>query len=109
MKCRINKVSTRAALCKVRRARGGYWGQVTAPLGFSLHGFFSRKRWVHVADNPSPHHDWTYFPWATKQLGNGYMDEWYFGDWTAMPISQALKRNPELWAQCEKYLTDNPP
>lgn len=56
-----------------RRARGGYWAQVTAPLGL-----FTKTRWVRCKQmQPTPGQDWTFYPWATKTMGNGYVDEWH--------------------------------
>jgi hypothetical protein len=70
-----------------RRMRGGYWGQVTAPLGI-----FSRTRWVRVdAPQPLPDGRWEFYPWASKTMGNGYMDEWHGQDpCYVVPLSQVI-------------------
>jgi len=71
-----------------RRARGGYWAQVT--------GFISGVRWVRCkSTEPTPDHKWIFYPWATKEMGNGYIDEWHsvepcwavpFSSWVAETI-----------------------
>jgi hypothetical protein len=71
-----------------RRARGGFWSQVTSPLNP-----FSRIRWLRVESNPAPCAEWTYYPWGTRTMGNGYIDEWYADtEWSACPLSHALNR-----------------
>lgn len=53
-----------------RRARGGYWAQVT--------GFIWGTRWYRCKHSqPIPGYNWTFYPWASKAMGNGYMDEWH--------------------------------
>jgi hypothetical protein len=54
-----------------RRARGGYWAQVT--------GLIFGKRWVRCPERgqPTPDNIWEFYPWAKKQMGNGYIDEWH--------------------------------
>lgn len=71
--------------------RGGYWAQVTAPLGI-----FSKTRWVRCkAMQPTPDQNWIFYPWAQKTMGNGYIDEWHmiepcwavpFSSWVAETI-----------------------
>lgn len=74
-----------------RRMRGGYWAQVTAPMGI-----LSKTRWVRCKEmQPTPDHKWTFYPWASKTMGNGYIDEWHsvepcwavpFSSWVAETI-----------------------
>lgn len=74
-----------------RRLRGGYWAQVTAPMGL-----LSKTRWVRCkAMQPTPDHKWVFYPWAQKTMGNGYIDEWHaiepcwavpFSSWVAETI-----------------------
>lgn len=54
-----------------RRLRGGYWAQVT--------GWLWGQNWVRCSerDQPTPDKVWEFYPWASKTLGNGYIDEWY--------------------------------
>lgn len=69
-----------------RRARGGYWAQVTAPLGI-----FSRFRWVRVPERsqPTPDNVWEFYPWGRKEFGNSMIDEWYAQEpCYARPFSQ---------------------
>lgn len=70
-----------------RRARGGYWAQVTASLGI-----FSRTRWVRCkGETPTADREWTFYPWAQKRMGNGYIDEWYSPDGIyATPLSSVI-------------------
>lgn len=66
-----------------RRARGGYWAQVTSFLLTSTH-------WVRMADNPIPMQNgcWEFYPWAKKEMGNGYIDEWHCSSpYYAVPLS----------------------
>ena len=57
-----------------RRMRGGYWAQVTAPLGI-----LAKTRWTRCKETqPTPDQKWEFYPWAKKTMGNGYIDEWYF-------------------------------
>lgn len=57
-----------------RRARGGYWAQVTNPLGI-----ITNFRWVRCPERrqPTPDQMWEFYPWAKKEMGNGYIDEWH--------------------------------
>lgn len=65
-----------------RRARGGYWAQVTAFFG---------TRWVHISGQPTSNREWIFYPWGKSEMGNGYIDEWYSVDpHVAMPLSHAL-------------------
>lgn len=69
-----------------RRMRGGYWAQVTAPLGI-----FSRTRWVRCkGETPTPDHRWEFYPWGQKTMGNGYIDEWYSDGCYAVPLSSVI-------------------
>lgn len=65
-----------------RRARGGYWAQVI--------GLLWGKRWIRSATEPSPNHEWVFYPWGTKIMGNGYIDEWYTHDCYAVPLSSVI-------------------
>lgn len=66
--------------------RGGYWAQVTAPLGI-----FSRTRWVRCKHSePTPDHQWEFYPWAQKRMGNGYIDEFYYDGCYATPLSHVI-------------------
>ena len=69
-----------------RRMRGGYWAQVTAPLGI-----FSRARWIRSkGEQLTPDREWTFYPWAEKRMGNGYIDEWYSDGCFAHPLSSVI-------------------
>lgn len=55
-----------------RRARGGYWAQVT--------GMFSRVRWVRCPEmQPTPDHKWEFYPSAVREASpvTRYVDEWH--------------------------------
>lgn len=68
-----------------RRMRGGYWAQVTS--------MFYGRRWVRCKERgqPTPDHQWEFFPWASKVMGNGYIDEWHCTDGMfATPLSTAI-------------------
>jgi len=68
-----------------RRARGGYWAQTT--------GFFFRHVWVRQ-ERPTADLEWIFYPWGTRTLGNGYIDEWYLepDGSSAIPLSTAIER-----------------
>lgn len=66
-----------------RRARGGYWAQVSGVFG---------PRWWRVNTHPPVGLQWEFYPWGTRTLGNGYMDEWHMEGHVAEPLSQVLKR-----------------
>src|SRR5438034_1013903 len=63
-----------------RRMRGGYWAQVSAPLGIGMLslGFVNRK-WIRCKDRWQPKADgvWEFYPWASKTMSNCYTDEWH--------------------------------
>jgi hypothetical protein len=91
-----------------RRLRGGYWAQVTAPLGI-----LSRTRWVRCkAAQPTPDNHWVFYPWGTKTLGNGYIDEWHFVEpWYAVPFSDWLEKTigtnlVSLWEEFHDQWSD---
>lgn len=65
-----------------RRARGGYWAQVTGLFG---------SKWVRVeVPTSTAGRQWTFYPWAKSEMGNGYIDEWYLEDYSAIPLSTAI-------------------
>jgi len=63
-----------------RRMRGGYWGQVTGGFAFNVLGNLNGRKWVRVSNwstAPLPNGQWEFYPWAKKERGNGFCDEWY--------------------------------
>lgn len=68
-----------------RRARAGYWGETTS-LIFGKVWFRSRNELA-----PTPNGSWVFYPWGSKEMSNGYIDEWYDVDGvTSMPYSQLI-------------------
>ena len=86
-----------------RRARGGYWAQVTAPLGL-----FSNVRWVRCPEmRPTPERKWEFYPSAVREAQpvTAYIDEWHCVEpcW-AVPFSRHLAdtlgtNNPDDFAK----------
>ena len=74
-----------------RRARAGYWGQVTGP--------FFGPSWVRVQDRPNSARTWEFYPWAKSEMGNGIIDEWYEKEpYYAVPLSQSIS---EIFGTCD--------
>ena len=87
-----------------RRARGGYWAQVTAPLGV-----FLKVRWVRCKQmQPTPDKRWEFYPWASKTMGNGYIDEWYsIEPWYAVPLSSLPEVQEAIRTRTESNKLDS--
>lgn len=68
-----------------RRARGGFWTRIPTPL-------FGASVWIRAGEGPPPTHVWTFWPWGTREMCNGYIDEWHVDGHVATPLSVELRR-----------------